>query len=84
MKIYLDANNYDVCDHIICEIPHCKEIAVDINHIEPRGMGGSKTKDFEENLIAMCRKDHNKFEAKEYAKEYLKEIARKRINDRSN
>ena len=36
--------------------------AVDINHIIPRGMGGSKTKDYIENLMALSRKNHLLFE----------------------
>jgi len=48
-----------------------KSQAVDINHIEPRGMGGSKTKDYIENLVGMCRKCHNLFEAKKIGKEEL-------------
>ena len=47
-------------------------MAVDINHVEPRGMGGSKTKDYIENLTALCRKCHNRFEAKKISKEELR------------
>jgi len=36
--------------------------AVDINHIDPRGMGGSKTKDYIENLMALSRENHIRFE----------------------
>ena len=44
-------------DVIICE--HCKnKRANDIHHIDNKGMGGSKTKDYIENLIALCRKCH--------------------------
>ncbi len=43
-------------DVILCE--HCGNRAVDIHHITPKGMGGSKTKDYIENLIALCRKCH--------------------------
>ena len=37
--------------------------AVDINHIDPRGMGGSKSKDVITNLMALSRENHNDFEA---------------------
>ena len=51
---------------------------VDVNHIEPRRMGGSKTKDTPENLIGLTRENHNLFEAggidKEKMKEKVKEI----------
>lgn len=56
VKIYLAANGFDQGDFIPCE--NCKAPAVDIHHIEARGMGGSKTKDFSANLIALCRACH--------------------------
>ena len=40
-KIYFDYFGYDVCDFIKCEIPNCEDQAVDINHIDARGMGGN-------------------------------------------
>jgi hypothetical protein len=43
-KIYLDHYGYDETDFIPCEI--CGAKAVDIHHIEAKGMGGSKTKDY--------------------------------------
>jgi len=57
-KVYIDYFGYDVGDFIGCEI--CHTTSVDIHHIEPKGMGGSKTKDYIENLIAVCRDCHNK------------------------
>ncbi len=48
--------------------------AVDINHIECRGMGGSKEKDNIENLMAMTRDEHIEYGDKEQHKEYLKQI----------
>jgi hypothetical protein len=45
-------------DYIQCTMPDCHEEAVDINHIEPRGMGGTGKKDIIENLIAVCRSCH--------------------------
>lgn len=53
--------------NIPCEFCRVRSI-VDINHIEPRGMGGSKTKDTPENLIGLCRYCHNEFEAKRISK----------------
>ena len=55
-KIYINHFGYTLADFIPCEI--CGGQAVDIHHIEPKGMGGSKTKDYIENLIAVCRKHH--------------------------
>lgn len=57
-KIYLEAFGYDLEDFIPCEISGYK--AVDIHHIESRGMGGNPTgsKDRVENLMAVTRKYH--------------------------
>lgn len=63
---------YDVSDFICCEI--CGGEAVDINHIDARGMGGSKGKDVIENLMAMCRPHHLEFGDKKQHKEYLKKV----------
>lgn len=70
-KIYFEHYGYTKADWIGCE--WCGSTAVDINHIEARGMGGSKTKDQIENLVAMCRKCHIDFEAKKITKEELRE-----------
>lgn len=57
-KIYLEYYGYDETDFIGCEC--CGKPAVDIHHLIAKGMGGSKTKDYIENLIAVCRKCHEK------------------------
>ena len=59
IKLYLDYFGYGMDDFIPCEV--CGQKAVDIHHIEARGMGGSKTKDIIENLQALCRPCHIKF-----------------------
>jgi uncharacterized protein with PIN domain len=71
-KIYLEFFDFDTCDYIPCEV--CHSPAVDIHHIEARGMGGSKTKDYIENLQALCRGCHIKYGDKKQYKEMLKEI----------
>lgn len=71
-KVYLQGMGYSVADWIPCE--WCGKTAVDVNHIEPRGMGGSKTKDYIENLVGMCRECHIEFEAKRISKEELRAI----------
>ena len=48
----------DESDYIGCEM-NCGTEAVDIHHIQARGMGGSKFMDYIENLIALCRDCHN-------------------------
>ena len=77
-RIYFDGMGIRILDrfedmYVPCEW-HCNLPAVDINHIYARGMGGSKTKDYIENLVAMCREHHNDFEAGKIDKEELKEI----------
>ena len=59
-KIYIDHFNYCEQDFVPCEM--CGTKAVDVHHIEPRGMGGSKTKDYIENLVGLCRQCHLKAE----------------------
>jgi len=77
-KIYLDYFGYDAGDFIPCEI--CENKAVDIHHIEPRGMGGSKTKDTIENLQALCRSCHHEADfGTKLSKEKLKEIHKKAL-----
>lgn len=54
---------------ILCEV--CSKKAVDIHHIDAKGMGGSKTKDTIENLMAVCRSCHTKYGDKKQFKEFL-------------
>jgi len=51
----------------------CGSRAVDIHHILPRKMGGSKTKDFIENLAALCRLCHEKAESSKEFNELVKQ-----------
>ena len=69
-KVYLKEMGYDPTDFIPCEV--CQSKAVDIHHIEARGMGGSKTADAIENLMALCRQCHVEFGDKTHYKELLK------------
>jgi 5-methylcytosine-specific restriction endonuclease McrA len=68
---YLNHFGYDISDFIPCEV--CGKKAVDIHHVEARGLGGSKEADAIENLMALCREDHVKFGDKKQYKEFLKE-----------
>lgn len=68
---------YDTSDFIPCEV--CGKKAVDIHHIEARGMGGSDKKDVIENLMALCRECHIKYGDITEAKDYLKKIHQLRI-----
>ncbi|MFY8161308.1 MAG: HNH endonuclease [Candidatus Kapaibacteriota bacterium] len=71
-KLYLAYFGYDQSDFILCEV--CGYKAVDIHHIECRGMGGSKEADKIENLQALCRYCHVKYGDKKQFKEFLQEI----------
>jgi hypothetical protein len=68
-KIYMKAFGYDLTDFIPCEV--CGSKAVDIHHIEARGMGGSKDADRPENLMALCRKCHETYGDKKQYMEFL-------------
>mgnify|MGYP001319520976 CR=1 FL=1 len=61
-KNYITFFDYDIYDVILCEM--CESVAVDIHHIIPRGIGGSKCEAINEvdNLIALCRECHIKAE----------------------
>jgi 5-methylcytosine-specific restriction endonuclease McrA len=58
-KVYFKAFGYDTNSWIGCEV--CGATAVDIHHIESRGMGGSKHADTIENLMALCRTCHTAY-----------------------
>jgi 5-methylcytosine-specific restriction endonuclease McrA len=80
VKLYLDHFGYDVSDFIACEV--CGAKAVDIHHIEARGMGGdpSGKSDVIENLQALCRECHTKYgDITEY-KPLLKKIHLQRLS----
>lgn len=67
---------YSISDFIPCEIPNCGRRAVDINHIDAKGMGGNPAGDKNEieNLMGTCREHHVEFGDKKQHKEWLKEV----------
>lgn len=71
-ELYIHNLGYDESDFIPCEV--CRQRAVDIHHIDCKGMGGSKLKDFIENLMALCRSCHDKYGDKKQYMLYLLEI----------
>lgn len=73
-KIYTKFFNIGEQDFHPCEM--CSSKAVDVHHIEPRGMGGSKTKDYIENLAGLCRNCHNKAEK---SKEFNEKVKKKHL-----
>jgi hypothetical protein len=68
-KIYMDYFGYDLSSWMPCEICGCQ--AVDLHHIEARGMGGSNERDVIENLMALCRGHHIFYGDKKQYKEML-------------
>ena len=62
---------YGIEDFIGCEV--CGNKAVDIHHIDCRGMGGSQDKNEIKNLMAMCRMCHEKYGDKKEYTELLKQ-----------
>ena len=79
-KIYLNYFGYDTTDWIPCEI--CGNQAVDIHHIEARGMGGGN-KDTIENLMGLCRNCHIEYGDKKQHKEMLKVVHKVKMNERN-
>ena len=69
-KVYLKAMKLSSVELIPCEV--CGRRAVDIHHIEARGMGGSKNSDDIENLQALCRGCHIEYGDKKQHTEFLK------------
>lgn len=68
-EIYLKAFGYGITDFIPSEISGQR--AVDVNHIDCRGAGGSDDKDYIENLMAVTRKEHNEFGDKKHYRNLL-------------
>jgi hypothetical protein len=71
-KIYMAAMGFDATDFIPCEV--CQSKAVDIHHIDARGMGGGKAANTIENLMAVCRKCHLEYGDIEHLKDQLRTI----------
>lgn len=79
LKIYIKFFGYSVGDFIPCEV--CGGKAVDIHHIKARGMGGSKYRDVIENLMALCRKCHDKYGDKTRYRDFLKQKHKAMMDD---
>lgn len=79
-KIYMDYFGYVLDDIVCCEI--CGSVAVDIHHIRARGMGGTKTADNIENLMAVCRQCHVDYGDKKDKVEYLISIHDKHLKNK--
>lgn len=73
-KIFMEFFNLTPEDIVPCECCH-KAVAVDVHHCEPKGMGGSKLRDYIENLIGLCRACHDEAHSNPAFNEKLKAIA---------
>ena len=72
IKIYFAHFGIDAGEFIPCEV--CNRTAVDIHHIHSRKMGGSKSMDTIENLMALCRLCHIEYGDK---KQYVQMLTEK-------
>jgi 5-methylcytosine-specific restriction endonuclease McrA len=80
-KLYLDYFGYGIEDFIPCE--SCGSKAVDIHHIEARGMGGDKKADNINNLMALCRQCHLVMGDTKTHMEYLKSKHKDKLDGKS-
>lgn len=71
-KVYLTQFDYTADDFLPCEV--CGSRAVDIHHIEARGMGGSKELDHIQNLMGLCRSCHIEYGDKKKYTQFLKDV----------
>jgi predicted restriction endonuclease len=73
-KTYFDFFGYDTSDTIYCEV--CAAVAVDIHHIQAKGMGGNPKGDRDEieNIMALCRPCHESLGDKKQHKDYLRSV----------
>ena len=76
----MDFYNYVIDDVILCE--HCSRVAVDIHHIDARGLGGDPRghRNQIENLIALCRSCHIKAETNKEFNNQLREQNKNKHN----
>lgn len=76
----MDYFEYVIDDVIPCEV--CGNRAQDIHHIECRGMGGSKSADVVENLMAVCRQCHIEYGDKKQYINFLKDTHNQRLENK--
>jgi hypothetical protein len=72
----MDHLGYKPGEFIPCEI--CGGSANQVHHIEARGMGGSKLKDYPDNLLFLCYECHRSCEDGAIGKDFQKNIVKVR------
>jgi predicted HNH restriction endonuclease len=82
-KVYLQGMRIPITMYfedlgVMCEWCEMR-LAVDINHLDPRKMGGSKLRDSVKDLMAMCRECHKDFEEGKLDEEAVREKHLKNI-----
>lgn len=83
VKTYLNHFQYCGDEFIPCEV--CGGKAVDIHHIDCRGMGNTGSdKDNIENLMAVCRECHIKFGDKKQHIDFLKKLHHVKLHKQNN
>lgn len=68
-KLYLDFFGFKDQSDCFCEI--CGTIAIEVHHIEARGMGGTNAAEDINNLMAVCRACHVEYGDKKKYIEFL-------------
>lgn len=76
-RVYMRHFGGDCGEFVPCEI--CENPAVDVHHIDARGMGGSDEKDHIDNLMGLCRECHEHFGDKKKFKRVLRIIHQFRL-----
>lgn len=76
-KEYYRYFRYGLDEFVPCEV--CGSRAVDIHHIDCRGMGGSSSKNNIENLMALCRSCHLEYGDKKHYMDFLNEVHSKKL-----
>lgn len=75
-KVLMEYLGYKPGEFIPCEV--CGREATQTHHISPRGMGGSKLKDYPDNLLFLCYDDHRACESGAISKEFQMKLVERR------